>query len=99
MPEQFENVGKLIEAQLHVSRPNLTVELQQELELKLRELQGCNVILRYWSDSYEFQVECIIEGVDDWSRMVTVNKDDELLFIQFENIYSVNKYEYLEGFI
>lgn len=67
--------------------------------MKLRELQGCNVILRYWSDNYEFQMECIIEDIDDWSRMVTVNKDDELLFIQFENIYSVNKYEYLEGFI
>lgn len=97
MPEQFENVSNLIEAQLHVPKPNLTVELQQELELKLRELQGCNVILRYWSDSYEFQVECTIEHVDDWSRMVTVNRDAELLFIQFENIYEVSKYNYLEN--
>ncbi|HBV22241.1 MAG TPA: hypothetical protein DEB42_00415 [Jeotgalicoccus sp.] len=46
MPEQFENVGKLMEAQLHVPKPDLIVELQQELELKLRELQNCNVILR-----------------------------------------------------
>lgn len=97
MPEQFENVGNLIEAQLHVPKPDLTVELQQELELKLRKLIGCNVILRYWSDSYEFQVECIIEDVDDWSRMVTVNRDAELLFIQFENIYEVSKYNYLEN--
>lgn len=79
MPEQFENVGNLIEAQLHVFKPDFTVELQQELELKLRELQGCNVILRYWSDSYEFQVECIIEDVDNWSRLITVRKDDSLL--------------------
>lgn len=48
MPEQFENVRKLNENNTHVPKPNLTVELQQELELKLRDLVGQNVILRYW---------------------------------------------------
>lgn len=95
MPEQFENVRKLQENNTHVPKPNLTVELQQELELKLRELVGCNVILRYWQEGYEYQVECVIETVDDWSRVVTVRKEDSFMFVQFQHIYSVDEYEYL----
>lgn len=63
--------------------------------LKLRELVEQNVILRYWNDGYEYQVECIIEGMDDWSRVVTVRKEDNFMFVQFEYIYSVDEYEYL----
>lgn len=96
MPEQFENVSNLIEAQLHVPKPNLTVELQQELELKLRKLIGCNVILRYWSDSYEFQVECIIEDVDDWSETITAVKNDNLIVVEFKHVYSVDGYRGLD---
>lgn len=95
MPEQYENVGNMIEAQLHILEPNLTDELQQELELKLRESIGKNVVLRYWSDSYEFQDECVIEDVDDYVSIVTVRKNDELIFIRFENIYEVMDYDYL----
>lgn len=95
MPEQFENVSRMKVEQAHVPKPALTDELQQELELKLRELISKNVILRYWQDGYEYQVECIIESIDDWSRMVTVSKKDSFMFVQFENIYSVDEYDYL----
>ena len=95
MPEQFENVSRMKVEQAHVPKPALTDELQQELELKLRELISKNVILRYWNDGYEYQVECIIERMDDWSRVVTVRKEDNFMFVQFENIYSVDEYEYL----
>ena len=95
MPEQFENVDNMIEAQLHVPKPNLTVELQQELELKLRESIGKNVILRYWSDSYEFQDECIIESMDDWRSVLIARMDDEIMLIQFDHIYSVDEYDYM----
>ena len=95
MPEQYENVDRLKVEQAHVPQPNLTDELQQDLELKLRELISKNVILRYWRDGYEFQVECIIEGVDDWSRVVTVSKEDSFMFVQFEHIYSVDEYDYM----
>lgn len=96
MPEQFENVNRLKVEQAYVPKPNLTVELQQDLELKLRELISKNVILRYWNDGYEYQVECIIEGMDDWSRVVTVRKEDNIMFVQFEHIYSVDEYEYMD---
>ena len=95
MPEQFENVSRMKVEQAHVPKPNLTDELQQELELKLRELISKNVILRYWHDGYEFQVECVIESMDDWSRVVTVCKEDSFMFVQFEHIYSVDEYDYM----
>lgn len=95
MPEQFENVSRMKVEQAHVPKPALTDELQQELELKLRELISKNVILRYWQDGYEYQVECIIESIDDWSRVVTVSKKDSFMFVQFEHIYSLDKYDYL----
>lgn len=82
----------MIEAQLNVSKSNLTVDLQHELELKLRECIGKNVVLRYWNDSYEFHDECIIE---DYASIVTIRKNDDLIFIYFDPIYSVNEYDYL----
>lgn len=98
MPEQFENVRKLHENNTHIPAPNLNTDLQQELELKLRELVGQNVILRYWQSGYEYQVECVIESMDDWSRVVTVSKEDSFMFVQFEHIYSLDEYDYIEGF-
>ena len=65
MPEQFENVDRMKVEQAHVPKPNLTDELQQDLELKLRELISKNVILRYWNDGYEYQIECVIESSGD----------------------------------
>lgn len=95
MPEQFENVRKLQENNTHVPAPNLTDDLQQELELKLRELVGQNVILRYWQAGHEFIIECTIADVDDWSSIVTMRKEDSFMFIQFEHIYSVDEYDYM----
>ena len=95
MPEQFENVSRMKVEQAYVPKPNLTDELQQDLELKLRELISKNVILRYWNDGYEFQVECVIESMDDWSMVITVSKEDIFMFVQFEHIYSVDEYDYM----
>jgi len=96
MPEQYENVRTLHENNTHVPKPNLNTDLQQELELKLRELVGCNVILRYWQAGHEFIIECTIVNVDEWSSVVTVLKDDEIMLIQFDHIYSVDEYKGLD---
>lgn len=96
MPEQFENVNKLIEQNTHVPKPNLSTELQQELELNLRKLVGQNVILRYWQAGHEFIIECTIVNVDEWSSVVTALKDDEIMLIQFDHIYSVDEYKGLD---
>lgn len=96
MPEQFENVSRMKVEQAHVPKPNLTDELQQEIELKLRELVGCNVILRYWQVGHELIIECTIVNVDEWSSVVTALKDDEIMLIQFDHIYSVDEYKGLD---
>lgn len=96
MPEQFENVRKLQENNTHVPAPNLTDDLQQELELKLRELEEKNVILRYWQAGHEFIIECTIVNVDEWSSVVTALKDDEIMLIQFDHIYSIDEYKGLD---
>ena len=95
MPEQFENINHMIESQSHLAEPYLTEDLLQELELKLRELLNCNVILRYWHDGYEHQIECRIEHIDNWSMVVTVSKSVHLIHVEFGHIYSVDKYDYL----
>lgn len=95
MPEQYENVDKMIESQLHVPEPHLTEDLLQELELKLRELLNENVILRYWSGGYEHQIECKVEHIDNWSRVVSVSKDNHIIYVEFRHIYDVKRYEYI----
>ena len=97
MPEQYENVDKMIEAQLHVPEPSLTEDLLQELELKLRELLDCNVILCYWSGGYEHQIECKVEHIDNWSRVVTLSKGANIVYVEFKYIYEVRKYDYLSN--
>lgn len=96
MPEQFENVSKIHENNTRVPAPNLTDDLQQELELKLRKLVGQNVILRYWQDGHEFIIECTIADVDDWSEHVTAVKDDNLIMVMFSHVYSVDEYRGLD---
>lgn len=95
MPEQFENVRKLNENNTHVPVPNLSNDLQQELELKLRELVGQNVILRYWQAGHEFIIECELVGVDEWSSVVTAVKEGSVIIILFSHVYSVDEYDYL----
>lgn len=97
MPEQFENVRKLNENNTHVTKPNLSNDLQQELELKLRELIGQNVILRYWQAGHEFIIECTLVNVDEWSESVSAVKDGNIITVMFKNVYSVDKYDYLNA--
>ena len=96
MPEQFENVRKMNESNTHVPKPNLNTDLLQELELKLRELEGQNVILRYWQAGHEFIIECTIANVDDWSRVVTAVKEGSVITVLFKDVYSVDEYKGLD---
>lgn len=90
MPERYENIGKSIESQSHVPKPSLNIVLQQELELNLRQLEGNDAIIRYWSDGYEIQMECVIAYIDDYTYSVITIKDEEYIQIKFENIYEVS---------
>lgn len=96
MPEQFENVSRMKVEQARVPMPALTDELQQELEIKLRELLGRNVILRYWQDGHEFIIECTIADVDDWSETVTAVKESSVITVLFKHVFSVDEYSYFD---
>lgn len=95
MPEQYENIDKMIESQLHMPEPYHTEDLMQELELKLRDLLNENVILRYWQDGFEYQIECKIEHIDNGGRIITVSKEDSLIYVEFKYIYDVRRYDYI----
>lgn len=97
MPEQYENVDRLMEEQSHVPAPNLNTDQWQHLELKLRECIDENVILRYWQAGHEFIIECTLVSVDDWSESVTAIKDGNILTIEFRHIYSVDRYDYMSN--
>lgn len=98
MPEQYEKIDRMMERQQHVPPPSLNEDLQQELELKLKNLKGSNVILRYWDSGYEVQLECAIEGFDNWSHTVMISKNKTLNYIDFNHIYSVDRYDYFSDF-
>lgn len=95
MPEQFENVSRMKVEQAHVPVPCLNDDLKQELELKLRDLVNMNVILHYWSAGHEVILECELTNVDDWSRCVTIIKNDDINIVSFDHIYSVERYDYM----
>lgn len=95
MPEQFENVRKLNENNTHVTKPNLSNDQQQELELKLRNYIDKNVILRYWNAGHEFIIECTIVNVDDLSETVTAVKEGSVITVMFKHVYGVDEYDYL----
>lgn len=94
MPEQYENVDKLMQNNTRVPAPSLTTDQQQELELKLRNCIDKNVILRYWQAGHEFIIECTLVDVDDRSEYVTAIKDDSVITILFSHVYSVDEYDY-----
>lgn len=90
MPEQYENIDNILESQNYVPKPKLNDDLLQELELKLRDLEGDESIIRYWCKGYEVQMECTIAYIDNLGRTVIAIKEEEYIQIQFENIYEVS---------
>lgn len=94
MPEQYENVDKLMQNNTRVPAPSLTTDQQQELELKLRNCIDKSVILRYWQAGHDFIIECTLVDVDDWSEHVTAIKDDSVITVLFSHVYSVDEYDY-----
>lgn len=89
MPEQYEKIDQMIEEQVHVSEPSLDNDRLQELEITLRNSSGKILVLRYWDSGYEVQIECKLEYIDNWSRMIIVSKEKELININFTHIYEI----------
>ena len=45
--------------------------------------------IRYWSAGYEVYIRCIVEYLDESSKMIIVSKYHELFHILFDTIYEV----------
>jgi hypothetical protein len=57
------------------------------LEGQLRRLVVETIILRYWNDSFEIQLECQVEYMDNRTQIVIVSREAEVLKIELINIY------------
>lgn len=89
MPEQYERVAEMIEENAKVGAPTYDNETLVMLEEELRRSIGETVVLRYWNDGYEVQLECRIEYIADRAGMVVASKGHEVINVQFKNIYEI----------
>ncbi|WP_271396897.1 YolD-like family protein [Salinicoccus roseus] len=89
MPEQYEHIAKMIDDQAKCDPPSFDNEVLVMLEERLRRSIGEEVILRYWNDGFEVQLECRVEYIDNRTQLVIVSKGTEVLNIKFSHIYEV----------
>lgn len=89
MPEQYERIAQMIDDQAKCAAPTHDNETLVMLEEELRKSVGGTVVLRYWNDGYEVQLECRIEYIADRAGMVVVSKGPEVINVQFKYIYEI----------
>lgn len=93
MPEQFENVRKMQEDQVKISRPELSDDRLEEIDRTLKNALALKrqVRLEYYYDGCRFSVDMKIISVDVWSMMVVgqKNDDEEMVFISFIDILDI----------
>lgn len=89
MPEQYERIDNMIEEQSKCNPPSFDNDTLMYIEGQVRSKLNKSVVIRYWDNGYEIALECIIEYIDDKSKMVIVNKENELIYIKFKYIYGL----------
>lgn len=93
MPEQFENVRKMQEDQVKISRPELSDDRLEEIDRTLKNALALKrqVRIEYYYDGCRFPVDMKIISVDIWSMMVVgqKNDDEEMVFISFIDILDI----------
>ena len=93
MPEQFENVRKMQEDQVKISRPELSDDRLEEIDRTLKNalVLKRQVRIEYYYDGCRFSVDMKIISVDVWSMMVVgqKNDDEEMVFISFIDILDI----------
>ena len=93
MPEQFENVRKMQEDQVKISRPELSDDRLEEIDRTLKNALALKRQVRivYYHDGYKFPVDLKVISVDVWSMMVVGQRtdDEEMVFISFIDILDI----------
>lgn len=93
MPEQFENVGQLIDNQSKITRPILSDDRLNEIEyaLNLAAEKKYPVKIFYYYDGHRFNVSLNIIKIDQWSMMLIGQEYDteDFFFVSFIDILNI----------
>lgn len=93
MPEQFENVGKLMGDQVKFERPILSDDRLAEIEytLKLADEEKRPVKISYYYDGGKFNISLTIIKIDQWSMMLIgqIYGTEDFTFVPFIDILDI----------
>lgn len=97
MPEQFENVAKMVDAQTKIERPELSddriEEMNRVLNYALKDKRP--VRIEYYYDGRRYFIQLKVVRVDTWSMILIGEKQsqdsaqDSLVFIPFLDILNI----------
>ncbi len=97
MPEQFENVAKMVDAQTKIERPELSddriEEMNRVLNYALKDKRP--VRIEYYYDGRRYFIQLKVVRVDTWSMILIGEKQtqdsaqESLVFIPFLDILNI----------
>lgn len=80
MPEQYENITRLMDGNIKVEKPLLSGEQMLNNEQTLKDSLCKNVRIRYWSNGFEAPLECKIESVVESSNLIIFSKNNQFIY-------------------
>lgn len=93
MPEQFENVGNLMDDQKKIKRPELSDDQLDELEYTLKRAadEKLPVRISYYYDGSRFSISLHIIKIDQWSMMLIgqIYGTEDFTFVPFIDILDI----------
>lgn len=99
MPEQYEAIQELIEAQNLKDVPILSNDMLENNERIAKEMIGQTVIVRYWSAGQEIMMECTLAGIDEETDKIIFHKNNKILPIHFYHVYEIMRGGYIDQII
>ena len=95
MPEQFETVDRLVDAQTKISRPELSDDRLEEMDriLKKAHADKRRIKVEYYYDGRRFHITLNIVKIDMWSLILIgqeiKNQTDDMVFISLMDILDI----------
>lgn len=97
MPEQFENVAKLVDDQTKIERPELSDDRIDEMNCMLNEAmhERRQVRVEYYYEGRRYFIQLKVVRVDTWSMILIGEKqnddadEERLIFIPFMDILNI----------
>lgn len=94
MPEQFENVTKMVDEQTKIVRPELSDDRIEEMNFILAEAlhEKRPVKVEYYYDGRRYFITLKIIRVDKWSMILIGERMDqsgEMVFVPFMDILNI----------